>query len=328
MLYRRKKMWWIRFTAPNGQRIRRSTGTENRVLAQEFHDKLKAEFWQTSKLGKKPERLWQEAVVRFIKETEDKASHETDLYHLRWLNSYLHDKKLTEITRDITDKLTQYRLNEDVSNASVNRILALLKSILRRACYDWEWIERIPKIRLLPEPKRRVRWLKREEAKRLLNLLPKHQVFAVRFALATGLRQGHIKTLEWTQVDLERRTCWVYEDQAKKGKRMIHIPLNDDAIEVLISLQGDHPEFVFTFRGKPVGQMTTKAWYKALKEAGIKNFRWHDLRHTWASWHVQNGTPINVLQELGAWENVAMVRRYAHLGESHLAEYANNSCQL
>ncbi len=160
-----------------------------------------------------------------------------------------------------------------------------------------------------------------------LKALPKHQVYAVRFALATGLRQGHIKNLVWSQVDLERRTCWIFEDQAKKGKKTFLIPLSDDAIEILTALKGNHPDFIFTFRGKPVGQMTTKAWYKALKKVGIKDFRWHDLRHTWASWHVQNGTPINVLQELGAWENVAMVRRYAHLGESHLAEYANNSSQ-
>ncbi len=328
MLYRRKKTWWIRFTAPNGQRVRRSTGTESRVLAQEFHDELKAKLWKTSKLGEKPERSWQEAVVRFIKETNHKASHVTDLVHLRWLNPYLHDKKLAEITRDVTDELTQYRLSEGVSNASVNRILALLRSILRKACDAWRWIDETPKIEFLPEPTRRIRWLTKEQAERLLKALPKHQVYAVRFALATGLRQGHIKNLVWSQVDLKRRTCWVFEDQARKGKKTFLIPLNDDAIEILTALKGNHPKFVFTFRGKPVGQMTTKAWYKTLKEVGIEDFRWHDLRHTWASWHVQSGTPINVLQELGAWENVAMVRRYAHLGESHLAEYANNSCQL
>ncbi|UUZ52719.1 tyrosine-type recombinase/integrase [Massilia sp. H-1] len=56
-----------------------------------------------------------------------------------------------------------------------------------------------------------------------------------------------------------------------------------------------------------------------MKRASIENFRWHDLRHTWASWHVQNGTPLHVLQELGGWESEAMVRRYAHLSASHLA---------
>ena len=57
--------------------------------------------------------------------------------------------------------------------------------------------------------------------------------------------------------------------------------------------------------------------------AGIADFRWHDLRHSWASWHVQAGTPLHVLQELGGWESVEMVRRYAHLSSDHLAEYVD-----
>lgn len=68
----------------------------------------------------------------------------------------------------------------------------------------------------------------------------------------------------------------------------------------------------------------TKAWYKALKETGLEGFRFHDLRHTWASWHVQAGTPLNALQELGGWSSAEMVRRYAHLRAKHLANYANN----
>lgn len=71
-------------------------------------------------------------------------------------------------------------------------------------------------------------------------------------------------------------------------------------------------------------QANTQAWRKVLVKAGIENFRWHDLRHTWASWHVQNGTPLNVLQELGGWESTDMVRRYAHLSASHLVNYAEN----
>lgn len=69
-------------------------------------------------------------------------------------------------------------------------------------------------------------------------------------------------------------------------------------------------------------QVNTKAWRAALKRAGIADFRWHDLRHTWASWHVQAGTPLHALQELGGWECAEMVRRYAHLSSEHLAVYA------
>jgi integrase len=76
------------------------------------------------------------------------------------------------------------------------------------------------------------------------------------------------------------------------------------------------------FRLKPITQVGTKAWYAALDRAGIADFRWHDLRHTWASWHVQNGTPLLALQELGGWQSSEMVRRYAHLAADQLSPYA------
>ena len=323
-LFKRGKMYWIDVATPSGQRVRSSTGTKDKKLAQQLHDTFKADLWKTYKLGEKPERSWQETVVRFINETQHKASHKTDLYHLKWLDKYLSTKSLSSINRDFVDYLKQSRLNEDVSNASVNRILALLKSILRKAKNDWEWIDKIPHIKLLPEPKRRVRWLTYEEVLSLIEELPDHLSLVVRFSLATGLRQSNVKNLEWSQVDLDRAVCWIHPDQAK-AREAICVPLNSEAMDVLLTVKERHPEFAFTYRGKPVSQISTKAWYKALKRAGIKKFRWHDLRHTWASWHAQNETPMNVLQELGGWESAEMVRRYAHLGSTHLAKYSENS---
>ena len=69
------------------------------------------------------------------------------------------------------------------------------------------------------------------------------------------------------------------------------------------------------------------AWKRAMRRAEVVNFRFHDLRHTWASWHVQAGTPLQVLMELGGWSDMKMVLRYAHLGRSHLSEYAERSSQ-
>jgi hypothetical protein len=74
--------------------------------------------------------------------------------------------------------------------------------------------------------------------------------------------------------------------------------------------------------------MNTKAWRQALDRAGIQDFRWHDLRHTWASWHVQNGTPLFAQQELGGWQSSEMARRYAHLSAEHLTPYADRLCAL
>lgn len=144
------------------------------------------------------------------------------------------------------------------------------------------------------------------------------------FSLATGLRKGNVLGLQWSQVDLLRRIAWIHPDQSK-SRVAIGEPLNDDALRVLLLQVGVHPKFVFTYDGNPIHQTTTAAWYKALKRCGITDFRWHDLRHTWASWHVQGGTPLHALRELGGWESVSMVKRYAHFSVSHLAAYA---CKL
>lgn len=89
---------------------------------------------------------------------------------------------------------------------------------------------------------------------------------------------------------------------------------------------GIDSRYVFTYRELPVVRTTTKAWIKACQRAGIDaGFTFHDLRHTWASWHVMGGTPLSVLQTLGAWRSLDMVQRYAHLAPDFVAGYANNS---
>jgi integrase len=106
------------------------------------------------------------------------------------------------------------------------------------------------------------------------------------------------------------------------------VRLSKAAMVILREQSGKHPVSVFTYQGKPVVQTNTKAWRCALKRAGIAYFRWHDLRHTWASWHVQAGTPLHALQELGGWESVEMVRRYAHLSSEHLSGYVDRLSAL
>ena len=121
------------------------------------------------------------------------------------------------------------------------------------------------------------------------------------FTLATGLRQRNVSFLRWEQVDMARRVAWIHPDEAKAG-RAIGVPLNESTVEVLRRRLGQDNAHVFTYEGKPVARCSTKAWKAALARAGIeRTFRWHDLRHTWASWHVQSGTPLQELMELGSW---------------------------
>jgi len=324
-LFKRGSTWWVDVIAPNGERIRRTTGTDSKTLAQEFHDNLKAELWRVSKLGDRPRRTWNDAVVRWLKEQAHKATIETDKIHLRWLDPHLTGKCLEAISRSMIDKITEARIAEDVSNATVNRMLEVLRAILRRCANEWEWMDKAPMVRMLKEPTRRIRYLSREEANNLIAELPEHLADMVAFSLATGLRRSNVTGLHWAQVDLERRVAWIHADQAK-ARKAIPVPLNSDAAEIIRKNLGKHQTHVFNYRGKPVTQVSTKAWYAALERTGIQDFRWHDLRHTWASWHVQHGTPLFALQEMGGWESPEMVRRYAHLAADHLSPYAERLC--
>jgi integrase len=344
-LFRRPKSnkWWCRFTAPNGKEVRRSTGTEDKRQAQEYEDRLRAELWRVHQLGEKPRRTWQEAVVRWVEEHQHKATLDDDMQRLRWLDAYLGHLHLDEITRDVCDGVGRAKAAAAVSPATVNHYLQLIQAVLRTAQQEWEWVERIPKIRFLPTPKQRIRWLTREEADRLLDELPEHLADMARFTLATGLRASNVTGLKWSQLDLTRRVAWIHADEIKDGVAL-NVPLNDEAVLVVRRQIGKHPISVFTYQGEPVVQLNGKGWRKALDRAGIRayrgrdagityptraeykyaDFRWHDLRHTWASWHVMEGTPLEVLMELAGWDDYAMARRYAHLAPTHVAEYAKN----
>lgn len=318
--------WWVKLNH-KGRRLQQSTGTPDKAKAREYHDKLKASLWDQERLGIKPSRTWNEAVVRYLAETTHKASQFADKAHLRWLDKYLGGLALGAINRDVLDRAFSARQAEGVANSTVNRTMEIARAVLRRAANEWEWLDRVPRVRMLPEPKRRVRWLTRDEADGLIGELPEHLKAMVRFSLETGLRRSNVTGLEWSQVDLARRTAWIHPDQAK-ARKAIAVPLSAAAVEVLRDQIGKHPTYVFSFRGKPVRQVNTKAWRLALVRAGIAEFRWHDLRHTWASWHVQAGTPLHVLQELGGWECVEMVRKYAHLSTVHLADYVDRVSSL
>jgi len=234
---------------------------------------------------------------------------------------------LGAIDRELLDRIHSARAAEGAANSTVNRTMEVIRAVLRRAANEWDWLDKVPRIRMLPEPKRRVRWLTRAEAGRLLAELPEHLAAMVQFSLETGLRRANVTGLEWSQVDLARRTAWIHPDQAK-ARKAIAVPLSAAAVVVLRGQIGKHSTRVFSFRGNPVRQVNTKAWRLALLRAGIAEFRWHDLRHTWASWHAQAGTPLHVLQELGGWESAEMVRKYAHLSTVHLTEYVDRVSSL
>lgn len=321
--------WFVDFSV-GGRRVRRSTGTTAKQAAQEFHDRLKADLWRQGKLGDKPDHTWDDAVTRYVKEKSEKRSIEHDKEMLRWSAPYLKGKPLSGITNDTLEDLIDKRrvgrsnrTKDGTTNATINRHLDAVMRVLNQAVL-WGWLTTAPKKRKLKESRGRLRWLTHDEIRRLLAEVQPHMADMIRFTLATGLREQNVLGLEWSQVDIDRRVAWIHPDQAKMN-RAISVPLNHDAIAVLDRRKGIHPTHVFTWAGKRIGLATSAAWYRALKRAKIDNFTWHGLRHTWASYHVMNGTPLAVLKELGAWEDMDSVMRYAHLCPGHVAQYSSNA---
>lgn len=322
-IVKRGNIYWAIFTAPNGQRIRKSTGTADKKLAQEFHDDLKNEMWRIVQLGEKPKYLWQDAAKRWIKEMDHKRTMREDKRFLRWFHDHLYDKRLVDIDKELINQLIEIRQSESASNATVNRYFTLLRAILNRAKNEWEWIKVVPKIRRLKEPPARDRILSPAEIQRLLAELPDHTRDMCVFALATGLRSSNIVKMKWSQINLKQKIAWVGALNAKAGKP-IGVPLNDDAMSVLQKQIGKHDTFVFTFEGNTIKEPNSTAWEKALKRAGIENFKWHDLRHTWATRHAVEGTPLQALKKLGGWASWKSMERYIHLCIKDVEEYTEN----
>ncbi|MBY0438574.1 MAG: site-specific integrase [Burkholderiales bacterium] len=319
-IYRRGEIYWCEWRI-GGARTRESTGTADRAAAQEWHDRRRAELWREARLGERPPATWDEAALAWLSEhSAHKRSHADDLLILRWLTGRLSGKTLPELTTAVMVGLRDAKIAEGCAPATANRHLAVVSAVMNHHARTVPAI--VPTVPYLTERTSAWRWITREQARALLAELPPHLAAMSRLALATGLRRANITGLQWSRVDLARRVAWIESDDMKAG-RALAVPLNDEAVAVLRGQWGTDPAWVFTWRKEPIFHVVTKAWHAACLRAGVEGLRFHDLRHTWASWHVQAGTPLPVLQQLGGWASYSMVLRYAHLAPGHVAGYAD-----
>ena len=322
-IYRRPRSpyWWTRFTV-GGIKIRRSTETADRTQAQEFEATLRAAIWRQRKLGERPDYTWKQAGARWLAETH-KRSKWRDENIIEWFDTWLSGEALSAINREIIEKLRTLKARE-TSESTANRHMAVLRAILRKAAREWDWLHKAPVVPMYPIEPQEPRYLTRVQFAKLRAELPPHLRALAEFSVHTGLRMRNATHLTWDRVDLKRGIVWI-PGRSAKGGQAIAVWLNSVAVKVLRAQRGKHRERVFTFEGEPIDDANGAAFVKAKKRAGLDWLRWHDLRHTWASWHVQGGTPLDALRELGGWRSDAMVRRYAHQSPEHLKAYAGHT---
>jgi integrase len=273
------------------------------------------------RLGERPAYTWDEAVKRWHEEAETRG-REHDRDRLKWFDQYLAGSPLSSIDADLVQKLRSVRLAES-SKSTANRYMALLRMILRKAWREWEWLDKIPAVPMYALETHEPRFLTRSQFAKLVKQMPPHMAALAEFSVETGLRMRNATGLLWSQLDLKRGILIVPASRAKSGET-ISIPLSASAVTIIKAQKPRHETHVFTYRGKPMDDCNGHRFKKAAAQAGVPWLRWHDLRHTWASWHIQSGTPPHVLQELGAWKSPAMVKRYGHLTVDHLRAFVEH----
>ncbi len=282
-----------------------------------------------------------ERYIRDILPTKPKARNQGQ--QLRWWKQELGSYSLAEITPSLLsearDKLSKRtsKTGRVISPATVVRYMAALSHALSIASKEWEWLEANPmqKVRKPKEPRGRIRFLSEDEQDpegqkvegertRLLKACRESEspilYTVVVLALSTGMRQGEIMGLTWQVVDLNRGRITLHD--TKNNERRV-VPLTGKALELLkehskirhiggtsLVFPGKNPERPVELR---------KPWMASMEAADVEGFRFHDLRHSAASYLAMNGASLAEIAEVLGHKTLQMVKRYAHLSEAHTA---------
>ena len=253
---------------------------------------------------------------------------------LEWWRSQLGDYKLKDLTpsliASLRDKLTKEQSDKTGrirTCATVNRYLALLSHACTIAIKEWQWMAVNPVIQISKprEAQGRTRFLSDEERERLLVACRSsesvHLFTIVTLALSTGMRRGEILGLSWENVDLQNRRITL--TRTKNGERRV-VPLVGKAFELIknlyLKLEPEGKDLVFPSPNNPMQPISIRtAWETAIKRGKIENFRFHDLRHSTASYLAMNGASLLEIADILGHKTLQMVKRYSHLSEDHKA---------
>lgn len=289
-----------------GKRIRKSLKTSDKRKAMEYHDKLKASLWDSRFANS--EHTWDEAIVRWLKEKGYKKSLHKDRSMISYFDKVFKGKKLVEcdLTRALDNK------GDEVTGTTLNRYKAFLRSLFRRAKFEWGWAVKLPRFTLQRE-KPRERHLTETEFETLLWNLPDSLRNIVTFAVETGLRRSNILDIDKSCVDVVTNTLYLESKYMKSGKPL-SIPLSPRA---MMCLMNEGYKFKFT-------DSDYLKFKKAANRSGIMELRFHDLRHTFATWKAQDGVPIEVLSKLLGHSDIKTTDRYRHLNVEDLRRYVCN----
>ncbi len=259
-----------------------------------------------------------ELTEEYLKWSQRQKTYSDKVYHIKHFIAVFGNMPLANFNTRLVDAWQSQRLTE-VSAARVNRLMQTLKHMFTKAV-DWRMagentLKAIRKVKPLKTPPGRLRYLSSEEYQTLIASCSQHLKSIVITAVHSGMRKGEILGLKWEQVDLKHG--FILLDNTKNGERR-EIPINETLRETLEAIPHSlESEYVFTDRnGRPFRDVK-RSFGTTLKRAGIHNFRFHDLRHCFASHLTMGGVELRCVQELLGHKTPTMTMRYSYLAPGH-----------
>lgn len=325
-LYKRQDspIWWMTFSA-SGRAYRRSTGTDNKKLADSILSKVKTQIAEGKWFEKEesPEeyslRELADKYKAFIKGRQ--KSEKVKGYIIGQLLDYFgEDRMLSTFTTYGIEQLQTANIERSLSNSANNKQLNIIKNMFKKA-KEWKMVTDIVvkdvySAKLLVDESQRLRFLSKDECKTLVDACEPLLRPIVVTALNTGMRKGELLTLKWDQADLKHG--FILLAKTKNGERR-EIPINNTLRSVLQGIVR-HISVPYVFYNPETEAPwcdLKKSWARALKAAKITDFHLHDLRHTFASHLVMAGIDIMTVKDLLGHKTLKMTLRYAHLAPSH-----------
>ena len=326
-MFKRDNTWWTCFRI-DGKKIRRSLETSNKKLAEAIEGQIKADIVKGKFLDISvcSNRNFKELSEKYLAEWTVKKSlksQERDKGIFKnYLNPFFENMLLADIHPKHVSRYKQQRKTKKASRDTINKELGLMKAAFNVAIREWEWVDSNPvsRVRMERAGEGRVRFLTQQEFSKLYKNCEDWVKPFVIIARYTGLRMGNVLALSWGQIDLFRKIITV--DKTKNGDP-IGIPVCETLFKTLKSLNKvrdikSKNVFPTKLSYNALQRRVQRAFKTACNASGIEKFRWHDLRHDFASMLIQRGVDIYTVQILLGHKDGRMTRRYAHLSPENL----------
>lgn len=320
----------------NGRRICQSAGTDNLEEAERYLARLIEQTRQAQIYGVRPQRAFEHAAAKFVLENQHKRSLSSDIGRLKLLMPWIGELTLDKVHMGTLQPWIEHRRGEGVAVGTINHGLKVVRRILNLASTEWldeygmTWLLAAPKIKLLPDIKKRQPYpLSWSEQDRLFKDLPGHLAQMALFAVNTGCRDSEICNLNWeweVKVPELNTTVFIIPGEYVKNGDDRLVVLNQIALSVVDAQRGNHHTHVFTYEGNPVTRMLNSAWLRVRKKAGLSQVRVHDLKHTFGRRLRAAGVSFEDRQDLLGHRSGRITTHYSAAELSRLLDAANSVC--